>query len=49
MKQDINKGFIEQTAHDYDLPYHIVEKIYILYYPKQFYEELERALKEKSE
>ena len=39
--------FIEQTAIDYELPYHIVESIYDKYNSKGlFYEMLEEKLKE---
>ena len=41
---DNKKSFIAQTAFDYDLPYSIVENIY-LRSPEKFYENLESHLK----
>lgn len=46
----MNKGFIQQTAYDYDLPYEIVENIYNKWHDKGlFYEKLEEHLKIKSQ
>lgn len=44
MLKDYQKDFIEQTADDYQLPYDMVEKIYIENYPfdnNKFYPALE--------
>ena len=42
-----NQGFIEQTANDYAMPIHEVEKIYKLY-PNQCYEKLEEFISERT-
>jgi hypothetical protein len=39
-----SKSFLEQTARDYDLPYHIVEAIYKRVGAEKFYDELEAEL-----
>lgn len=39
----MTKGFIEQTAHDYDMPVVEVERIAKLF-PSQFYEKLEEYI-----
>jgi hypothetical protein len=39
--------FIEQTARDYDMPVHEVEKIARLY-PNEFYEKLENYISERA-
>ena len=42
----LNTNFIENTAKDYDLPYHIVEHIYRKYQDvNEFYLRLEEYLK----
>ena len=38
--------FIIQTAHDYDMPIHEVQRIARLF-PDQFYEKLEEFIKER--
>lgn len=43
----MNTGFIQQTAHDYDMDVHEVERIYKLF-PKNFYEKLEEFISERS-
>ena len=41
----MNKGFIQQTANDYDISYEIVEEIYKKYpNPNEFYEKLEEYI-----
>lgn len=41
-----NKGFIQQTANDYDMDFDLVERIYNLWWDKgQFYDKLEEELK----
>ena len=44
----MNENFIKQTAKDYDMPECEVERIYKLYYPNSFYEELEAFIKNRS-
>lgn len=39
----MNKGFIEQTAHDYDMSVNEVERILKLF-PNEFYEKLEEYI-----
>lgn len=39
----MTQGFIEQTAHDYDMPVHEVERI-ANQFPNQFYEKLEEYI-----
>lgn len=41
-----SKSFLEQTARDYDLPYHVVEAIYerVGVVSSRFYDELEAEL-----
>lgn len=39
----MSQGFIEQTAHDYDIPEFVVERIAKLF-PNEFYEKLEEYL-----
>lgn len=41
------EDFIIQTANDYDMPVHEVERI-IKLYPKNYYEELENFIKQRS-
>ena len=43
----MTQGFINQTAEDYDMPVHEVERIARLF-PKQFYEKLEEYITERS-
>jgi len=42
----ISQGLIEQTAHDYDMPVHEVERIARLF-PNEFYEKLEEYINSK--
>lgn len=45
------KGFIQQTAQDYDMSYEQVEQIYIKYYKKSpilFYEKLEEFIQQRA-
>ncbi len=46
---NMKKGFIAQTAQDYDMSFDEVERIYNLY-PKsnEFYEKLEEHIKQRS-
>jgi hypothetical protein len=41
-------GFIEQTAHDYDMPVHEVQRIAKLF-PDEFYEKLEEYIQNRPE
>ena len=41
-------GFIEQTAHDYDMPVHEVQRIAKLF-PDEFYEKLEEYIYNRPE
>lgn len=43
----MTQGFIEQTAADYDMPVHEVERIAKLY-PNDFYNKLEEYIANKS-
>lgn len=43
----MSDGFIEQTAHDYDIPIHEVERIAKLY-PNDFYTKLEEYISERA-
>ena len=44
----MTQGFIEQTAHDYDMPVHEVERIAKLYpEQKEFYEKLEEYIRSR--
>lgn len=40
----MTQAFIEQTAHDYDMPVHEVERI-AKFFPNEFYEKLEEYVK----
>lgn len=45
----MKKGFIEQTAEDYDMPYDEVKRIYDKWRDKgRFYEKLEEYIKERN-
>jgi hypothetical protein len=43
----MTEGFIHQTARDYDMPVHEVERIARLF-PDQFYEKLEEFIADRS-
>ncbi len=43
----MTQGFIEQTANDYDMPIHEVERIAKLY-PDNFYEKLEEYITDRA-
>jgi hypothetical protein len=43
----MTQEFIEQTAHDYDMPIHEVERIYKLF-PNEFYDKLEDYISNRS-
>jgi hypothetical protein len=43
----MTQGFIEQTAHDYDMPVHEVERIAKLF-PNEFYEKLEEYISDRA-
>jgi len=44
---EINKGLIDQTALDYDLPYETVLNVYEKYGKDNFYDELEKLLEQR--
>lgn len=43
----MSKSFLEQTAKDYDMPLHEVERIANLY-PDNFYQKLEEYISDRS-
>jgi len=43
----MENSFIIQTANDYDMPIHEVERIYKAY-PNTFYQELENYIKQRA-
>jgi hypothetical protein len=45
--QIMTQGFIEQTAHDYDMPLHEVERIAKLF-PNEFYAKLEEYISNRA-
>jgi hypothetical protein len=44
----MTEGFLNQTAQDYDIPLHEVEKI-AKYFPDEFYQKLEEYIKGRAE
>ena len=44
--KEIN-SYLAQTADDYDMPYHEVERIHTLF-PDEFYEKLEEYIKNRA-
>lgn len=45
----MNKGFIQQTAQDYDMPVNVVENYYYSYYNQgTFYEKLEEYIADRA-
>ena len=43
----MTQGFIEQTAHDYDIPVHEVERIAKIF-PNEFYAKLEEHISDRA-